>query len=67
MHFLGKLANTFLNYLLVIGMGKNILPVLFCSSESYFGFPLKIRMILMTCPLEGCAFFYPLEEDGGKK
>ena len=67
MHFLVKLANTFLNYLLVIGMGKNILPVLFCFLESCFGFLLKIRMILMTCPLEGCVFFCPLEEDGVKK
>lgn len=48
-------------------MGKNILPVLLCSSESYFGFLLKIRMILMTWSLEGCAFFCPLKEDRVKK
>lgn len=29
-------------------MGKNIFPVLFNSSESYFDFLSKIKMFLMT-------------------
>lgn len=60
MHFLGKLANTFLNYLLVIGMGKNILPVLFCSSENYFGFLLKIKMIFDDLSSRRMCVFLPL-------
>lgn len=48
-------------------MGKNVLPVSFCSSKSYFGFPLKIKMFLMTCPLEEYAFFCPSEDNGAGK
>lgn len=29
-------------------MEKNVLPVLFKSSKNYFGFPLKIKIFLVT-------------------
>lgn len=45
--FSGKVSKYFLKLSFSYRNGENGLPVLFCSSQSYFGSPLKIKMSLM--------------------